>query len=516
MRKFLVLAFCLALSPAWALSLNDQSKQEARLFNQFLKAVYAQRADDSSAFSELEKTLRLSPDSKYLKRMLVAQALADGEAEKAAPYVNFIEQGENDAEDWLVYGAYQLKKNNLPEAEKAYDKALALDPDNARVLYQYVLVLSLTNLDKAVEKLIALAQENPDLAPAVYTEIGSLYFESRRMNEAVLYYNKASALAPDDPNPRLGRGEVYEKTSQYFLMLHEFEELEKMGYSNAGTLSRMASVYLMSNDLPKAEEYFLKAKADDNGDVPSAYFLARLAEQRGDYSRAISYLRDSSDYNRSADKWLQVSFYLQRLNQNEESLKTLQEAYKKFDGNVEIAYFYALALSERAEYKKAAKVFKKLLETNPSYEEARLQYAFTLDSLKKYSELDAQLEILLEQNPKNAPALNLYAYSLAQRNTRLADAQEYIARALAMYPDENAFIDTQAWIYFRQGKYQQSAELLSVLSPEFVKANPDIAYHWGAVLYELGDYEKARPYLQSARESIQEADKLYKKLPKQK
>ena len=516
MKHFLVFVFCLAVLPGWGLSLNAQSKQEARLFNQFLKAVYTQRADSPKAFAELEKALQLTPDSKYLKRMLVSQALTDNTPEKAEPYLNFIEQGENDAEDWLVYGAYQLKKNNLPEAEKAYQKALELDTDNIRVLYQYVLVLSLMNVDKAVDKLLVLAEEYPDLAPSIYTEIGSLYYDNRRMDKAVAYFDKAIRLAPDDPNPRLGKGEVYEKTSQYFLMLHEFEELEKMGYANAGTLSRMASVYLMANDLPKAEAYFLKAKADDNGDVPSAYFLALLAEQRGDFSRAIGYLKDSADYNRSASKWLQVSFYLQRLNQPEESLKTLAEAYKKFDGNVEIAYFYALALNDHQAYKKAAQVFKKLLETNPSYEEARLQYAFTLDSLKKYRELDAQLEILLEQNPKNAPALNLYAYSLAERNIRLADAQEYIARALALYPDENAFIDTQAWIYFKQGKYQQAADMLSALSAEFVQSDAEISYHLGAVFFALGDYETARPYLQSARQTIKAAAKLYDKLPKQK
>ncbi len=267
-------------------------------------------------------------------------------------------------------------------------------------------------------------------------------------------------------------------------------------------------------DLPKAVEYFLKAKADDNGDVPSAYFLALIAEQKGDYSRAVGYLKDSADYDKSSAKWLQVSFYLKRLNRPEESLKTLAEAYRKFDGNVEIGYFYALALNDAKEYKKAAKVLKKILESNPAYEEARLQYAFTLDSLKKYKEMDAQLELLLEKNPKNAAALNLYAYSLAERNLRLSDAQEFIARALAVNPEENAFIDTQAWIYFKQGKTEAADNILSAVPEEVVAANPDIAYHRGAIWYERGDFERARKYLDMARGEIKEAAKLYKKLPK--
>ena len=176
MRKFLALAFCLALSPAWALSLNDQSKQEARLFNQFLKAVYAQRADDSSAFSELEKTLRLSPDSKYLKRMLVAQALADGEVEKAAPYVNFIEQGENDAEDWLVYGAYQLKKNNLPEAEKAYPEPWMFGTVPAKGFY-------IRHARDIFFDQVSFHFEQPDERPLFVTDDAeNIHYENIRVN----------------------------------------------------------------------------------------------------------------------------------------------------------------------------------------------------------------------------------------------------------------------------------------------------------------------------------------------
>ena len=444
--------------------------------------------------------------------MLVSEALAQGKVERADPYASYIEQGENSADDWMVYASYQWKKGKSKEAAQSYENALRLEPGNLNLLYQYVVLLSVTDRYKAVEKLLALAEEYPALSGEIYTLVGTLYLRAKDLNQALVYYDKAVEIDPSNPDARLGRGEVYEQSSQYFLMLHEFEELEKMGYANAGTLSRMASVFLMVKDFPKAEEYFLKAKADDNGDVPSAYFLAILAEQKGDFSRAIGYLKDSEDYDRSASKWLQVSFYQQRLNQSDESLKTLEQAYKKFDGNIEIAYFYALALNEQKKYKKAAKVFQKLLESNPTYEEARLQYAFTLESLKKYDQMDAQLEQILTKNPKNASALNLYAYSLAQRGVRLPDAQEYIARALQINPDDYSFIDTQAWVYYKQGKLQEAADLLRSIPAETIAANPDIAYHMGAVLYALEDWDGARPYLEMARQEIKEAAKLYKKV----
>ena len=130
MKKYLVLAVLLAAAPGWGLSLGKESKQEARLFNQFLKAVYAQREEDPRAFSYLEKALEMDPSSKYLKRLLVSEALAQGNAAKADAYASFIQEGENEAEDWMVYAAYQWKKGNLSEAEIAYEKALKLEPDN--------------------------------------------------------------------------------------------------------------------------------------------------------------------------------------------------------------------------------------------------------------------------------------------------------------------------------------------------------------------------------------------------
>lgn len=512
MKRFLTVVCCFVFAPLYSLSLNGESKREAKLFNSFLSSVYALREDDPKTFSKLQKTLALEPESNYLKRLLVAVAVMADRPELADPYVNFIEAGDNGAEDWSVYGAYLWKKGDFSAARDAYQKAFE-QSDDLQIMLQYVTLLAATDPAQAVSTLEELSVSHPDLASAVYTEMASRLVQRGALNEALAYYNKAVELAPSEPAPRLGRAEVYEKASQYFFMLRELEDLEKMGFANAATYSRMGSVFLLVKDYPKAEEYFLKAKADDNADVPSAYFLALLAEQKGDYAAAVAYLQDAEDYPSSAAKWLQVSFYQRKLNRPQDGLKTLAAAYKKFGGNVEIGFFYALALHEAGEYKKAARVLEGVLKTNPAYAEARLQYAYTLESLKKYTEMEQALKTVLEQEPENAAALNLYAYSLAQRGERLDQAQEYIARALAVNPEDVSFIDTQAWVYFKQGKVAQAADLLASVSDELALQDADVAYHKGAVAYAQGSFEEARKYLGLARRQNKEAAQLYKQLP---
>lgn len=513
MKKLFLLA-CLSLSlSAAALPLSPQARQEADLFNHFLEAAYAQRRSAPDRFELLKKVLEKQPDSAYLKEQLVSEALAADQPDQADPYADFLDPQTADAQSWAVYGAYQWRKNNNQKAIEAYEKALELDPEDEAILYQYVAVLADFAPEKAAKELTELARSRPQIAPEIYTEIGRMYLFYKNYPAALEALNKAVSLNPQDPRPRLLRAAVYEKSNQYFLMLHELEELEKEGYATAQTLAQMGSVFMLVKDFPKAEQYFLKAKELENGHLAAGFFLSALAEQRGDYARAITYLQDTSDYATSFAKQVQVSYFQRKLNQPQESFKTIERAYKQFPDQSEVLYLYAVALYEQGKYAKSARVLAALVEKFPDNQEVRLQYAFALEGQKKYSKLDTQLEILLEQNPQHAAALNLYAYSLALRNTRLDEASKYIAQALALYPQDASFIDTQAWIFYKQGKYTQAADLIRSIPEDILRQDPEMAYHAGVIYVAVGQASSGRQYLQLAADgNWKEAQKALKKL----
>lgn len=512
MKSILIGLGLLTTLPLFALEISDEGRQEARLFNTYLEAVYKYADDAPRAFATLQKALELAPDSKYLRRSLVSLAISMDKPELAQPYADYINTDENEADDYAVYGTYQLQTGNRQEALAAYEKAVALAPDNVELLYQYLLVLSTTDFEKMIAVLEKTAQDQPSIAAQAYTQIGTWYMRRQQTGKALAYFDKAISADPNDPAPRLAKADVYERTSQFFLMLHEFEELEKMGYANAGVFSRMGAVFVVVKDFSKAEEYFLKAKKADAHDPASNYFLSMFAEQKGDYAAAISYLKDGSDYPTNASHWLQVSFLQQKLNQPQESLKTLAEAYKLFKDNVEIGFFYGLLLNDQKEYKKAARVFKKLLESRPDYIDARLHYAYALESLKKYKDMETQIQFILSKQPQHAPALNLLAYSLAERETRLDEAQELVTRALAVSPNDVSFQDTLGWVYIKQGKPAQAAQIFDSFLPETINQYPEIAYHIAVLRLAQGRTEEGLILLNQARAGWPAAEKLYKKL----
>ena len=514
MKHILYLLFLFISLPICALPLGKEAKQEARLFNAFLEAVDATPDNPLQTFTALEQVLALDPESKYIRRLLVSLAVSMNKTKWAEPYVDFIEMGENDEEDLNTYAAYVWQTGQIEKAQELYEKSLDLNPDNNQTLYQYLLLLSSLNGQQAAAALERLALRQPAVAGPAYLALGQLFARHQQFAHALAYLDKAVEAEPDNPDPRLLKGDIYEKTGQLAAMKNEFEELEKMGYANAGTLSRMGAVSLLNQQLEEAESYFLKAKAADTADAPANYFLAAFAEQRGDLEQAIRYLQDSAEYPVKESLWLRVSFYQKRLNQPKESLHTLAQAYKKFPGNVEVGFFYGLALNDHKSYKQAASVFRGILETNPDYIDARLNYAYALYELGKYTDMEEQLKRILAKEPQHAAALNLYAYTLAERNERLEQAQEYIERALAVAPEEISFIDTQAWVYIRQGKLAEAETLLSSLPSQVVNNNAEIAYHLGFLRAEQGRIEEALSYLEQAKAGWPAAAKLYNQLQK--
>ena len=229
MKRILCLLILLIGGPVWALPLGKEAKQEARLFNAFLEAVDATPQDPQQTFTALERVLTLDPESKYIRRLLVSLAVSMNKTNWAEPYVGFIEMGENDADDWNTYAAYLWKTGKTEEAKELYEKSLNLDPDNNQTLYQYLLLLSSLERQKAVTALEQLAIAQPSLAGSAYLAIGRLFAARQQFTQALSYLDKSIQADPASPDPRLLKGDIYEKTGQLLAMKHEFEELEKMG-----------------------------------------------------------------------------------------------------------------------------------------------------------------------------------------------------------------------------------------------------------------------------------------------
>ncbi|NIG52008.1 tetratricopeptide repeat protein [Chitinophaga sp. Cy-1792] len=114
---------------------------------------------------------------------------------------------------------------------------------------------------------------------------------------------------------------------------------------------------------------------------------------------------------------------------------------------------------------------------------------------------DSSYEKALAIRPKDASVLNNYSYYLSLRGENLEKAAEMSRRSLEIDPDSPTFMDTYAWILFRQEKYEEAKEWMDkALENPDARQNPNMLEHYGDILYNLKDVTKAVEYWQMAKD----------------
>jgi len=90
----------------------------------------------------------------------------------------------------------------------------------------------------------------------------------------------------------------------------------------------------------------------------------------------------------------------------------------------------------------------------------------------------AAMEKVIALDPKHATALNYLGYTFADRNMRLPEAEKLVQRALEIRPDDGFFLDSLAWVHYRQGDFRRAEEELH-RALKYVPDDPVILEHLG-------------------------------------
>jgi tetratricopeptide (TPR) repeat protein len=116
----------------------------------------------------------------------------------------------------------------------------------------------------------------------------------------------------------------------------------------------------------------------------------------------------------------------------------------------------------------------------------------------------AVYESLWEKWPKNSSVLNNLAYLLAQNDEKLAEALEYVRAAIEQDPNEAGYLDTQAYVLYKNGRPAEAARTLAAAVQRYEARGSvpaDVYEHLGMVHEALGERSKAREAYRRALEA---------------
>ena len=232
--------------------------------------------------------------------------------------------------------------------------------------------------------------------------------------------------------------------------------------------------------------------------LTQAYLLlAQAAEQRRDFAAAEGWLSKVDSSQALAVQLRRASLLAQqgKLAEGRDLIRKLPErtpddARAKLLGEAQL-------LRDQKQWAAALGV---LAEANQRYaDDSDLLYeqAMMAEKLDRMDDMERLLRRVIALKPTQPQAYNALGYSLADRNVRLAEARELIAKAVELAPGDPFLIDSMGWVEYRLGKHESALQWLR----QAYRARPDteIAAHLGEVLWVSGKRDEARRVWAEAR-----------------
>lgn len=232
--------------------------------------------------------------------------------------------------------------------------------------------------------------------------------------------------------------------------------------------------------------------------------MGQLAAQVDNFDLAVScHIRALSLAPRALSVRLFCAMLLFHTDRTDKCLELLAEA-DALNGQGYLLKARALMRLERwedalAAWTKSARIAEKMGDERLPDADYHLTGATLFEETGNPDAAIAEAEKALAMTPENPVALNFLGYLLADHGRRLDEAEKLVAAALAAVPDSDAFLDSLAWIYYRQQRYPQAMEAMAkCLGHAGLDADPVILDHAGDIFMAVGAPQLAAAYWHQA------------------
>ena len=241
------------LDPEYALAYADRSLAFSKFATNFTTSPAARRDYFNKAQVDARKAVALAPD------------LAEGHLALAS----------------LFEGSLEFMR-----ASHEYDRALALEPGNARLLKDYAWFVALMGQTESGLRSARRAVALDPLNSNNHFSLGAALLLARRPREAIAVFTDARALNPDDVYATSWLGAAYRSLGDFQSARATFESIQAADTFNK--LFGLAVTYDKLGRHADAETILAKLRALQ-GDS-AAVFYSQIYAQWGDTTRALGWL----------------------------------------------------------------------------------------------------------------------------------------------------------------------------------------------------------------------------------
>ena len=481
-----------------------------------LGRLYRVNNDLLKAESEFKTAVSIQPDSEEAVTTLALLYNEEGDSSRALQVLDAIPEQARTSKLYATLGFTYEQQKEYKKAIEAYRRATDMDKDNldaVRGLAQNLLNDGQT--DAALEQYRIIAEADPSDAQT-YMHIAEIDRRNGKFDQAMEALKKANSIVPDSLEVKYNIAVIDEAQGKYDDAIQTLNELlEKTDkadgdYSQpeknnrAVFLERLGTIYREANKPQLALDTFHKML--DLGDENAVRGYQEIIEsyrENKQWDLATKAAEEAASKYPN-DRNLQMVSASQQADMGKPEL-AIEHVKTMLKGNAEDREVYvALAqmYSRTKEWDNAETSINKAIALSTKQDDkddAIFIQGSIFERQKKYDLAEEAFHKVLADNPKNAAALNYVGYMLADRGTRLEEALGYIRRAVALDPQNGAYLDSLGWVYFKLGNYDLAEANLRRAS-ERISNDPTIHEHLGELYQKTGRLKLAATHWERALE----------------
>ena len=390
--------------------------------------IYLQMKDDKKAFQEIESLVQEYPmDMRYQ----------------------------------VILGDVYLQNGKKQEAYDAYQKVLAVEPDNPMALFSMASYYEQTGQKELYQQQLDTLLLNKKVTSDTKISV---------MRQVIAENEQSSA-----------------KDSTQVIAL--FDRMMKQDMDDP-QIPMLYSQYLLSKNMEQDAVPVLEQVVDlDPTNKAARLMLVSAAVKKEDYKQII---------------------------------KVCEPGIEATPDALELYYYLAIAYHQAEQGDSVLSVCNRALEhiTPDTRKEVISDFYSIMGDIyhtkKQMTEAYAAYDSALVYNPSNIGALNNYAYYLSVERRDLDKAEEMSYKTVKAEPNNSTYLDTYAWILFEKGNYAEARIYIDNAMKNDGEKSDVIVEHCGDIYFMTGDVEGALKYWKKALEMGSESKTLKQKIEKKK
>lgn len=522
--------------------------------------AYSLEGDSTKAIEAFKSTLIYDQNTATVHMRLAAEYLKQGLLNEALVQSQYaVKKDAKNIDARLLLGGLYSSMKMYAKAHEAYSKVMELDPKNLDApLYIGALYSEQKKSDKAIYYFNLLAKSSEYSTPYLaHYYIGRVRMDqgAKFDQEAITSLQKAISLKHDFVDAVVSLGVVYNRQGNQQKALNLYANYQKDNAPNAKIADILAQLYIEKNDYTKAFEQLQIVESDSDDrlnvrmkmalilielkrydmasqkleeilqDAPDSdkvrFYLAAVYEESGKLDKARKeYVQIPASSHYYGEAVVHAAYILKNQGRINEALEVAHTGLKNRQDHPQIFAIYASLLDEKGDVKDAIKVLEEGSSKFPKNTQLKFYYGTLHDRLGDKEKVVKAMQDVLDIDPNHVQGLNYLAYTWAEMNEKMEEAESMARRAAELEPKDGYVLDTLGWILFKQGKVKEAIQFLEA-AHTYQSSVSIIAEHLGDAYHKQSLVTKAKAMylkaiaLESDQKKIQEINQKLTAIEKQ-